>query len=159
MNPTPVQAQAYTYSNASLSGTYTITMIAGDAAAIIAPVTFIGSLTLDGNGNVTSGTITGATTTYGTSSAPGVTTNCPLTATDKYMLGSNTMGTATLTLVGSSVSAEANAAAGAGAVNGCFQVPLQLFFNIGAAQQGAAFVFQMAPGSANVNFSGPAFKQ
>jgi hypothetical protein len=80
-----------------------------------------------------------------------------LTATGKYTLGSNASGTATLTLVGSSVSTDANATAGA--VNGCFQVPPQLSLSIGAAQQGASFVFQMDPGTANVNFSGSAFKQ
>jgi hypothetical protein len=132
-------------------------MIASDIAAINSPVTFIGSLTFDGNGNITSGTINGATTTYGTSSSPGVTTACPLTATGKYMLGSTALGTATFSLTGTSVAPDANT--NSGAVNGCFQVLPQLSFSIGAAQQGASFVFQMAPGTANVNFSGSAFKQ
>jgi hypothetical protein len=57
-NPSPVQAQT-SYSAASLSGTYTVAMAAGDDAAIVSPVTFIGSLTFDGNGNITAGTING----------------------------------------------------------------------------------------------------
>jgi hypothetical protein len=156
LNPTPVQAQT-TYSAASLSGTYTITMIAGEAADIVPPVTFIGSLSLDGNGNITAGTINGATTTFGTTNSPGTTTSSPLTATGKYTLSSNATGTASLMLVGSSVSTISNASNGP--VSGCFQVPSQLSFNLAAAQQGDSFVFQMAPGSSNVNFSGSAFKQ
>jgi hypothetical protein len=80
-----------------------------------------------------------------------------LTATGKYTLGSNALGTVTLSLTGASVSPDANT--NSGAVNGCFQVPPQLSFSISAAQQGTSFVFQMAPGTANVNFSGSAFKQ
>jgi hypothetical protein len=148
VSPSPVEAAAYVYSTVSLSGTYTITMSARDDAAIISPVSFVGNLVFDGNGNITSGAITGATTTYGTSASPGVTTGCPLTATGTYTLGSNASGTATLNLTGSSVSAPANA--NNGAVNGCFQVPPRSSLTIGAAQQGQVVVFQMAPGSNNV---------
>jgi hypothetical protein len=44
-------------------------------------------------------------------------------------------------------------------VNGCFQVPPQLSLTIGVAQEGQVVVFQMAPGSNNVQFAGSAFKQ
>ncbi len=158
INPPPVQAQTFSYSAAALDGTYTISMIEGDDASAVSPVTFIGSLVFDGAGNISSGTINGATTTYG-GVASGVTTACPLTASGKYTLSTNATGTATLTLAGASVSATANANGGDAFVDGCYTVPPQLSFSIAAAQQGQTFVFQMAPGPSAVNFSGSGFKQ
>jgi hypothetical protein len=152
VNPPPVQAQTYAYSSASLSGTYTLSMIEGEPGIIVTPVTFIGSMVFDGAGNITSGTITEAATTYG-----GATVNCPITATGKYTLGSDATGTATVTLAGTTVSSSANS--NSPAVNGCYPVPPQIPLSIAAAQQGQVFVFQMATGTTNVNFSGLAFKQ
>lgn len=152
VNPPPVQAQTSTYSSSSLSGTYTVSIMEGEADAIVAPVTFLGNLVFDGAGNVSSGSITEAGTTYG-----GATVDCPLTATGKYTLGSDATGTATLTLAGAIVSPTANS--NSAPVNGCYPVPAQVSLSIEAAQQGQMFAFQMAAGNGNVNFSGSGFKQ
>jgi hypothetical protein len=158
MNPSPVQAQAYTYSNASLTGIYTVSIMEGYVGQIISPATFIGTLNLDGSGNITSGVLTGASTTFGKpNSTTGVTTSCPISATGKYSLGTDASGTAMLSLAGSSVSPTANAEGGD--VNGCIQVPPQLNLSLSAAQKGNIIVFQMAPGNSDVNLFGSAFKQ
>lgn len=152
VNPPPVQAQTYTYSSSSLSGTYTLSMIEGEDVAIVSPVSFMGSLVFDGADNISSGSITEAATAYA-----GTTVDCPLTATGKYTLSSDATGTVTLTLVGGAVSATANA--NTGPVNGCYPVPAQLSLSIEAAQQGQMFAFQVASGNSSAGFSGSAFKQ
>ena len=58
--PAPGVSQNYAYSTASLEGTYTLSMAAGDArGSIVSPISFLGVLVLDGNGNIT-GTLTQA---------------------------------------------------------------------------------------------------
>ena len=155
VNPTPVQAQSG-YSSASLSGTYTITMLAGSNGAFSSPIPFMGTLVLDGNGNITSGNIIEAASTYGSSAVPGTTTTCPITATGTYTLGNNATGSASLTLSGAIVSANATNNT---VVDGCLPVPPQLSFSIGAAQQGQVFVFQPTAGSTMISLSGSASKQ
>jgi hypothetical protein len=150
---------SYIYSNASLSGTYTVTMFSSDGGSIITPETFLGILDFDGDGNITSGTLNGASTTYGDNvqGTSGTTTNCPLSVTGKYSIASTALGTATLSFTGSSVSSGANA--DGIQLNGCLLVPPQISIGIGVAQQGSTLVFQMAPGVSNVNFWGSGSKQ
>ncbi len=77
LNPSPVHAQ--TYSNSSMSGTYAVSMAAGDSGDIVSPISFLGSIVFDGNGNVTSGTITEASTPYFSSTAA-----CSVSASGTY---------------------------------------------------------------------------
>jgi hypothetical protein len=149
-----VQAQT-SYSNASLTGTYTITMIAGSAGAVSSPVPFMGTLVFDGNGNITSGNITGAS--FPPAGNPGTTTDCPITATGTYTLANNATGTASLTLAGASVSSTATG--NETTSNGCLTVAPQLSLSIAAAQQGQMFTFQPAAGTTRAGLSGSGFKQ
>lgn len=153
-NPPPVQAQ--TYSNSSLDGTYTVLMKAGDSGAIVSPISFLGALSLDGNGNVSSGTLTEASTPYG-----GTTATCSVSVTGTYSLSSSATGTANLTLAGNIVSTSANPIYGAiGNGNNCWAVPPNLSMSIMAAQQGQVVAFQMASGAtAGFNFAGTGYKQ
>jgi len=153
INPPPVHAQ--TYSNSSLNGTYTVVMGAGEAAAIVSPVSFLGSMIFDGNGNITSGTITEASTPYS-----GSTVTCSVSASGIYSLSSDATGTATVNFSGSIVSSTANPASGAiGNGNNCWAIPPTLSLAIAAAQQGDVVAFQMASGAAGFNFAGTAYKQ
>ena len=81
-NPPPVKAQTV-YTNASIIGTYAVT-----ASGTVV----IGTIKADGNGNITSGTITDV---YGTTSS-GDTPNCSLSVTGTYSVQSDGSGTATL---------------------------------------------------------------
>jgi hypothetical protein len=78
---TPVQA-ATGYSNASVSGTY---------AFVNSAKFMIGTITANGNGNITSGTVNVLT-----SSAPTVTPSCTISVTGTYTVQSSGAGTATL---------------------------------------------------------------
>lgn len=134
-NPPPVNAQA-TYSNASLSGTYSINL-AGINGNNGTESDFIGSFKADGNGNISSGTMT----QYGTND--NVTGSCALTFTGTYSLQSNASGTATVTIASSGT-------------NGCtLSGPVQ--FGIEAGQQGAILHFGESDGLGLV--SGTASKQ
>lgn len=154
LNPPPVHAQSY--SNSSLSGTYTVSMAAGDSAAIVSPISFLGSMTFDGNGNITSGTIAEASTPFG-----GSTASCSVSVSGTYSLSSNATGIANLSLSGSIVSSSASPSTGAiGSGNNCWAIPPSLSLSIGAAQQGDVVAFQMAPeATAGFNFAGTAYKQ
>jgi len=152
INPTPVQAQTYTYSTASLSGTYALLMQVGDDGSIVSPVTLLGTLVLDGSGHISSGSLTEAATPYESGGA----INCPFTASGTYTLSSTASGTATLSLSGASVSSGASTGNGAPP---CFLLPPTIALNIEAAQQGSVWLYQIAPGSVSFNFAGTAYKQ
>lgn len=147
--------QNYTYSTASLEGTYTLSMAAGDAGSIVSPISFLGSLVLDGNGNIT-GTLIEAATPYG-----GSTVNCTVSVTGSYSLNSSATGNANISLTGAIVSASASPAAGPiGGGNNCWAVPPMFQWSIMAGQQGQVLAFQMAAGdTSNFNFSGFGLKQ
>ena len=144
------------YSNSSLNGTYALAMSAGEAANIVAPVSFLGSITFDGKGNITTGTITEAATPYS-----GSTATCPVSVTGTYSLSTDATGTADLTLTGSIVSPSASPSSGViGNGNNCFAIPPSLTLSIVAAHRGEVVAFQMASGSSSgFNFAGTAYRQ
>ena len=80
---TPVQAQTG-YSNASITGTYSVIVTSANYQ------NYIGSITADGNGNITAGTLTN------TDISTSATNVCNLSVTGTYSLQSNASGTATL---------------------------------------------------------------
>jgi hypothetical protein len=98
----PVGAQSG-YSNASISGTYSVSLAApntqyinGTTPGDTAWAGFNGSLTADGNGNISSGALTEH---FGGSAS-----TCALTISGTYTLSSTAGGTATLNVVTSNPS-------------------------------------------------------
>lgn len=135
----PVQAQSYTYSNSSISGTYSIVL----ANPFGNPVGMgfsqsIGTFTADGSGNISAGTIT--------ERQAGNDNVCSLALTGTYSIQSNASGTITLntksTLVSGSGSCRPNGA---------------ITFNVFTGQQGAALLFNET--DTNSMLSGSAVKQ
>jgi len=143
------------YSNSSLNGTYTLTMSAGEAGNIVTPVSFLGSVTFDGKGNITAGTITEAATPH-----YGSTATCPVSVTGTYSLSANATGTASLAFTGRIVSPSATPVEGTiGNGNNRFAIPPSLTLSI-AAHRGEVVAFQMAQGSSSgFNFAGTAYRQ
>lgn len=97
VNPPPVQAQT-SYSNASLNGTYSFSEF-GQYVPNSTPVkgypayfSGIGILQLDGNGNITSGSVT----QYIINSGPNEST-CVYTLSGSYTLPNSASGTASIT--------------------------------------------------------------
>ena len=78
---TPPPVQAATYSNASITGTYAVNFTMGDSNGIF---TSSGTFTADGNGNISSGTLT----EYSLGG------NCTTTFTGTYTIQSDGSGTA-----------------------------------------------------------------
>jgi hypothetical protein len=134
-NPPPVSAQT-TYSNASLSGTYSLSLI-GYATSQGNFSDFIGSFKADGNGNISSGTLT----QYGTNNY--LTGTCPVTFTGTYSINSDASGTASIT-------------ASSAGTNGC-TVSGPIKFGTEAGQQGVTLHFGESDG--NGLLSGVATKQ
>lgn len=122
----PVQAQS-TYSNASISGTYSLnlssTYNSGQGSGYTAD---IGSFTADGAGNITAGTLM---------EHYAGTEVCSLSFTGTYTLQSNASGTATLT-------EKATLVNGAGPCRANLSIP----FTIAAGQQGASLLLSESDG-------------
>jgi hypothetical protein len=78
----PVVSAQTTYSNASVTGTYSVVLEEGYTESLI------GSFKADGNGNITAGTFT---------DNQGAGSLCSVTASGTYSLGSSASGTATIT--------------------------------------------------------------
>ena len=130
---TPVQAQA-AYSNASLSGAYSVVL----ASPSNTPTSFredIGTLTADGAGNITSGTLRDSDGSL----------VCTVTLTGTYSLQSNASGTMSLNM-------KSTLTSGTGTCRPNATIP----FIIYAAQQGSTVLFNE---SDNYLLSGTAFKQ
>ena len=125
----PVQAQSG-YSNASVTGTYSVYLSEGTSE------TLIGSFAADGNGKITSGSLA-------ENNGPG---NCTMSITGTYNITSSASGTATI----------ASASAGLVGCPGSGNSTTSLPFSIQVGQQGASIVFA---GSGNLMFSGSATKQ
>ncbi len=134
INPPPVQAQTFTYSNAAMNGTYSLALIRGEVESDY------GSFKADGNGNITAGSLTI------TESGTGV--MCTLTFTGTYTIKSDATGTASVTLAPS---------AGAG----CPESSLNnatMSYVILAGQQGSALL--LSPAASNGDWlPGTAIKQ
>ena len=116
-NPPPVNAQT-TYSNAALSGTYSISIVAYVPSSNVLG-SDLGTAQLDGNGNITA--MSFADYYSGTGGNP-----CQFTGTGTYSVNSNASGTASVTL--SSTNCASSVPPGA------------LTFNLEAAQQGSSFL-------------------
>ena len=115
---TPVQA-ATSYSNASVSGTY----------AFVTDL-MIGTLTADGNGNITSGTMTHIISTAMGTSTP----NCTISVTGTYTVQSSGAGTATLV-----VAAGGSNPCSSGGGLGQAQLTMSSSYLMEVAQQGSSF--------------------
>jgi len=134
----PVQAQAG-YSNSSISGTYSI----GLASPYNNPdglgyTEAIGTLSADGNGNITGGSLT--------ERGAGDTTVCTIAITGTYSLQSTAAGTATVTI-------KSTLTSGAGPC----RPNRSIAFAIAAGQQGETLIFSETDGTALL--SGTAVKQ
>lgn len=135
VSPSPVSAQTG-YSNASISGTYSLLLSVGSQGA------GIGSFSADGNGKISAGTL--KIVNYSSS--------CTVGFTGTYNLASNASGTATVTATETSGS------------SGCLGDWTQLTsgsFNVQAGASGASMLFATAtpPGGGAVMLSGSAIKQ
>lgn len=134
----PVQAQA-SYSNASLSGTYALSLVSTNSPNSLfagggsGPFTAIGTIQFNGSGSLT-GSITG----YSQSNS------CPVSLAGTYSVQSTGLGTASFTVTTSS--------------GNCVNVTMPL--NLAVAQQGTSVLFTYG-GSAATNpvISGTAIKQ
>ncbi len=114
-NPPPVSAQT-TYSKAALSGTYSISVLAGTASGIGSD---LGTAQLDGNGNITAMSFTDYFSQGGNP--------CQFNGTGTYSVTSNASGTASITFNSTNCASSVP--------------PGPLTFNLEAAQQGASFMF------------------
>jgi hypothetical protein len=92
MAPPPVLAQTG-YTNASLSGTYSVSLVSPFVPSGLPFFSGIGSIQLDGAGTVTGGTIN---IYFASATAP-----CVYSATGTYSVLSTALGTATLNLTSS----------------------------------------------------------
>lgn len=119
-NPSSPNTPSSGYSAASLTGTYAFNLITAQPNYGTVMNTALGTLVLDGNGNITSGTLTRA---YQQGSAP-----CSASASGTYTVQSSGSGTATLTLTSTGNTACTPSAT--------FQFTLQ------AAQQGETILLQ-----------------
>lgn len=137
VTPPPVQAQT-SYSNTSLSGTYSFALFDSGGVLMIqgssSPFDVIGSLQFNGTGN-----ITGASLTVG-----GAGSTCTYSGTGTYSVQSTALGTATLSVNQTST---VNACQNSGTFN----------FNIAVAQQGNSV--QFTSGTPGVPVYGSAVKQ
>lgn len=123
-NPPPVNAQT-TYSNAALSGTYSIDVIAGPLGMSL-NLSGLGTMQLDGNGNIVN-------TSFTVFATDGPNT-CTYTGTGTYTLNSNASGNAKVTL--STTNSKC-----ASALGGTGYFPAQpISLAIQAAQQGSSFL-------------------
>jgi hypothetical protein len=92
ITPPPVSAQTtYSYSNASLNGTYSVNL-AGVNGKSEEVSSFIGSFKADGAGNLSAGTLT----QYGIDES--VSGSCSLTFTGTYSVQNTAVGAATITV-------------------------------------------------------------
>jgi hypothetical protein len=160
MNPSPVQAQT-TYSNSSLQGTYSFSFRETNWNETANTVTFLGTVSFDGAGNISSGTLTA---TFWSNQAPpnaqsgAPMTQCSVNATGTYSVSSNASGTATLALADASTASPCP-------ILPAF--PIQLPLSLEVAQQGEAVSFQgtfnPAPGpgasDSDLVYTGTGFKQ
>lgn len=133
----PVSAQS-TYSNASVSGTYSIVLNGYSGSPSL------GTVKADGNGNFTSGSLT----QYGSNNNP--TAVCIETFTGTYSIQSNASGIATINLTTTYTS-------GITPSDVCF-LSGTYTYGIQTAQQGASFFFVQSGTTGGISF-GSAAKQ
>ncbi len=134
----PVQAQAG-YSNSSISGTYSIVLASPyNNPDGLGYTESIGSFSADGNGNITSGSLT--------EREAGDTTVCAIAITGTYSLQSSAAGTASVTTKSTLTSG-----------TGPCRPNRSIAFAIAAGQQGATLLFAETDSTALL--SGTAVKQ
>ncbi len=141
ISPNPVSAQTG-YSNASVSGTYSLMLAHGSQG------TGTGSFSADGNGNITNGTMTVVV---------GPATSCSVTFTGSYVLNSNASGTANFNATETSGSTACLSSFLQGSSNGAWS------FSMVAGSNGASLIFGTSSlpsgDSGSVFVSGSAIKQ
>jgi len=137
-----------------------ISLHAGTSGNIVSPASFLGTIVLDGNGSITSGTLTEAASPYGNQGQVTI-VDCPVSVSGSYTLDASATGNAVLNLTGTIVSGNASDVSGPiGNGNDCWAVPPSIHLTIAAAQQGESLAIQMAQGdNTGFNFAGTALKQ